>query len=304
MGRNLKYQCLTAINASFKPGVSKHSAKRQKLTKTNRIFSYSDRTNLINLSSSFCNYMKVHFPEVKLVKNIKETHINQFLLEKSKICSSKTLELYKSNFKKLGKTIAAYYHCEECNHWELKTFSGYSESIRNISMSYGDYLTLLSTYNRNLSNNGFNSIYLSYSFGCRVSELAKLKGNDILIDENGSASLRIIDSKGRRSRVSICCHKNMDYLKQLQAKGEDRIIPIQKESINKNVRTHLQMAGLALKYDRTCIHAIRKLYAQTIFNTFRNEGKSTKEALNLTSHNLGHGDNRLSLMQKYIQEIW
>ena len=111
MARNLKYQFLTAINNSFTPGTSKHSLKKQKLTNCNKIFSYNDRKNLINISSSFSSFMKKKFPDVKLAKNIKSEHINQFLLEKSSTCSTETLNLYRSNFKKLGKVVAEYYNC-------------------------------------------------------------------------------------------------------------------------------------------------------------------------------------------------
>ncbi len=300
MARNLKYQLLTCINNSFVPGTSKHSLKKQKLTNSNKIFSYNDRKNLINLSSSFSSFMKEKFPDVKLAKNIKNEHINQFLVEKSRTCSTETLNLYRSNFKKLGKTVEAYYHCEV--NWKPNNYSGYKDSIRNIQMDFKDYNTLLSSYKK--GSTGYNALYFCYSFGCRREELSKLKAKDLIISNN-KATLKIIDGKGKKSRVVTCSHSNLSYFEEIKSKmGEnERIIPINKESITKNVRLHLKQTNLSEKYDKTCIHSIRKLFAQTSYNNFR-ENMSKKDALNLVSKNLGHGENRLNLMQRYVQEIW
>ena len=300
MARNLKYQFLTCINNSFVPGVSKHSLKKQKLTNCNKIFSYNDRKNLINISSSFSSFIKKKFPDVKLAKNIKSEHINQFLLEKSSTCSTETLNLYRSNFKKLGKTVEAYYHCEV--NWKPNNYSGYKDSIRNVSMDYKDYSTLLASYKK--GSTGYNALYFCYSFGCRREELAKLKVKDLIISNN-KATLKIIDGKGKKSRVVTCSHNNLSYFEEIKSKmtENDRIIPINKESITKNVRLHLKQTNLAEKYDKTCIHSIRKLFAQTSYNNFR-QNMSKKDALNLVAKNLGHGEGRLSLMQRYVQEIW
>ena len=300
MARNLKYQFLTAINNSFTPGVSKHSLKKQNLTNCNKIFSYNDRKNLINTSSSFSSFIKKNFPDVKLVKNVKEEHINKFLLEKSRNCSTETLNLYRSNFKKLGKVVAEYYHCD--TNWKPNTYAGYKDSIRNIQMDFKDYKTLLSSYKK--GSTGYNALYFCYSFGCRREELAKLKVKDLMFSKNG-AILKIVDGKGKKSRVVTCSHSNLEYFKELKnTMGEnERIIPINKESITKNVRLHLKQTGLSSKYEKTCIHSLRKLFAQTSYNNFR-QNMSKKDALNLVSKNLGHGENRLNLMQRYVHEIW
>lgn len=300
MARNLKYQFLTAINNSFVPGTSKHSLKKQKLTNCNKIFSYNDRKNLINISSSFSFFMKINFPDVKLVKNVKEEHINKFLLEKSSNCSSETLNLYKSNFKKLGKVVAEYYNCN--TDWKPNTYAGYKDSIRNIQMDYKDYSTLLASYKK--GSTGYNALYFCYSFGCRREELAKLKVKDLMFSNNG-ATLKVVDGKGKKSRVVTCSHNNLSYFEEIKSKmtENDRIIPINKESITKNVRLHLKQTNLAEKYDKTCIHSIRKLFAQTSYNNFR-ENMSKKDALNLVAKNLGHGEGRLNLMQRYVREIW
>lgn len=56
--RNLKYQFKNVIDRHFVEGMDKHSIKKNRDMNGERIFSYSDRKNLIDLSCSFANYMK------------------------------------------------------------------------------------------------------------------------------------------------------------------------------------------------------------------------------------------------------
>ena len=58
IARNLKYQFLTAINQHFKAGMDKHSVKHAGEMNGTRIFSYADRSNLVDLASGFSEYMK------------------------------------------------------------------------------------------------------------------------------------------------------------------------------------------------------------------------------------------------------
>ena len=99
MSRNLKYQFLQAINNSFSESVDKHSEKSNGIRNTDKIYSYSSRSNLINLSANFSNFMKEHFPEVHMVKEVCPHHIQEFLVSKANHCSQATLTQYWSYVK-------------------------------------------------------------------------------------------------------------------------------------------------------------------------------------------------------------
>ena len=103
--RSLKYQFLCAINKNFSEGMDKHSDKRNGIRNTGKIYSYSDRKNLVDLSANFSNWMKENHSDVKLVKDVNSSHVQEFLNQKAQDCSSETLKNYVSRFKKLEKQI-------------------------------------------------------------------------------------------------------------------------------------------------------------------------------------------------------
>lgn len=62
--KNLKYQFLQAINNSFRENMDKHSDKANGVKNTDKIYSYSSRSNLIDLSA---NYMRETYPKTHIV---------------------------------------------------------------------------------------------------------------------------------------------------------------------------------------------------------------------------------------------
>lgn len=192
--RNLKYQFLQAINNSFRENMDKHSDKANGIRNTDKIYSYSSRSNLIDLSANFANYMRVTYPEVHKVSEIQTEHIQSFLNSKTENCSQSTLNQYSALFRKIEKCVNAKYHCDvnySCAVIPASCKNG-GGKIRNFMLSQNDFETLIkSTSNQNLKK----ALILSYHFGLRAAECAKLKFEDI--KSNG---ISIIDSKGKRSR--------------------------------------------------------------------------------------------------------
>ncbi len=193
--RNLKYQFLQAINNSFKENMDKHADKANGIRNTDKIYSYSARSNLIDLSANFANFMKESYPEIHNANEIGTEHIQAFLNSKTENCSRATLLQYNSLFYKIELCINKYYsNCNVTYHCDVVPVSRKNGGgkIRNVMLSQNDFKTLIkSTSNQNLKK----ALTLSYYFGLRVSEIAKLKIEDI--KNNG---ISIIDSKGKRSR--------------------------------------------------------------------------------------------------------
>ncbi|MDD5952862.1 MAG: hypothetical protein PUC32_04335, partial [Oscillospiraceae bacterium] len=56
--------------------------------------------------------------------------------------------------------------------------------------------------------------------------------------------------------------KDFDYIKGIKELVDNgRVCPIREESLNSAVRCHLKKLRLSDKYQKTTVHAIRKLYA-------------------------------------------
>ena len=147
--RNIKYQFLHCINTNFREGMDKHSLKSQGKDNS-RIFSFSDRKNLLDLSSSFSNWLKINYQEIKQLYEIDSSHIQEFLSSKTSNCSQKTLEQYQSRFRKLEVLANSTYHINvnyENVVIPLSSRNGGGGKIRNAMLSTDNYNKLLKSTN-------------------------------------------------------------------------------------------------------------------------------------------------------------
>lgn len=292
--RNLKYQFKNVIDNSFREGMDKHSMKA--MGKDNsKIYSYSDRKNLIDLSANFSNYMKEVHPEVKFLKDINSNHIQEFLNSKIEECSQSTLNQYQSHFRKLEVLTNNTYRTEVDFHSAITPISmkNGGGKIRNVMCTDSQYNQLLKTTNQNLKN----ALILAKNFGCRASECSKMKYSDL--KENG---VMIVDSKGKRSRfVEVENEQQRKVLEQLREQGKQgRICPIQTKSLEQAFNRECKRQSI--KFQNGAFHTLRKNYATSKYKEYRVKGMTVQQALNRVSGNLGHSDkgNRNDLMKEYI----
>lgn len=54
----------------------------------------------------------------------------------------------------------------------------------------------------------------------------------------------------------------------------------------------------------TGLHSIRKMLAQELYDKYRKDGMSKKDALNHVSEYLGHGKDRMETMRQYVLNIY
>ena len=154
MARNLKYQFKYAIEQSCKFGADKHSMKRNSVENGNRgatTFSYADRKNLIDVSSNFSNWMRENHPDVRELKDINSNHVQNFLNDKAKTCTSATINQYQHKFSKLEKLVNNTYSKANVNYSNTVTpaAANNTEKLRCKTMSASDYNKL----NNHMSNN-------------------------------------------------------------------------------------------------------------------------------------------------------
>lgn len=301
MGKSLKQQFIFAIEDNFSEGMDKHSMKSDGIKNDGRIFSYSDRKNLIDSACNFSNFMKENYKDIKLVKEIRADHIQSFLNKKSSECSNATLKQYQSKFNKLEKVVNNTYNINIRYKGYQLPLAEENTKIRNTSMSPEDFKKLENAFSESKSYAKI-AIQLTSRCGLRVSECSKLQGRDIDIVKN---IIHVEDGKGGRDRDVPIREEDKEYFNNLKANLGDmeRVCPIRSDSINKSIDRAMRGQGIRNKYNDTNIHSIRKMYAQKEFDRCRSEGKDIKESLQEVSVLLGHGKDRLELMKQYVLDI-
>ena len=312
MARNLKYQFKYAIEQSCRMGADKHSMKNNKAengNKGSRTLSYSDRKNLIDVSSNFANWMRENNPEVKELKDINSNHVQEFLNQKAQTCTSATINQYQSKFAKLEKVVNDTYTKANVSYTNTvtPTSSNNTEKLRSKSMTDSDYNKLNNYATNNCrSDNCAKAIQLGYHAGLRVSEISKLQKRDIKINSDSSATVHIANSKGARDRdIHITNKDSVQALTQIRdsvVNPYDRVVPIQSESINRAINRAMDRCNMQeYKAHKTSVHSLRKSFAQREYDKYKDEGLEPKQAWDRVSEELGHGKNRDDLYKAYIE---
>lgn len=306
MGRNLKYQFKTCIEKNFKEKMDKHSIKKNKQMNKTRIFSFSDRKNLIDFTANLSNWMKENYSEIKLVKDINSKHIQEFLNEKAKECSQATLNQYSSKIRKMSNLINSTYKTNIKYDFKTPKSSSGKQILRDQQMKLENYKRIHEIM-RNGSN-GQKAIEIGKNFGLRVSEITKLQKRDIDLDKK---EILVKDAKGGRDRT---VHFNTEEqikvaikLYNSVSRDLDRIVAVKENSINMALNRAMKKLNIKNEYKETSFHSIRKLYAQQEYDRLRNKGNSIEMACRKVSEQLGHSAERgldEKLIRRYIKNIW
>ena len=262
-----------------------------------RIFSYSDRSNLVDLASGFAKYMKQTYPQVKEVRHITTDHVQAFMSAKCDTASQATLSQYASRFGKLERLVNdTYKSCKVDFHSLVVPASNVNGGgkVRSQMLAASDYHTLLnSTTNTNL----YNALTLSYCCGLRAAECSKLQAKDW---NPKTGTISIVDSKGKRSREVKVPAQHLNAVRAVMTSTEGRICNCQTESLQKAFRRQLTACGLADCYKVGAYHMTRRAYATNMYRELRSQGVSVQGSLSAVSQSLGHGANRNDLMKEYI----
>lgn len=307
MGKSIKHQLIHAIESNFKEGQDKHAMKRAGYERQSTIFSYNDRKGLIDTAAGFANWLKGQPDPPRRLYDLKPQHVQAYLNAHTEDWTAATFKARLSHLRKLEALARATYPNSAIGFTDGLTAPATATSPRRtVQVTAGDYKRLLDYADQSRSQ-AAPAVFLSGSCGLRVSECAKLKGSDITIQPDGSATVRIVDSKGKRSRTITL--NNPDTASRLaeihREAGAGRVCPIQSESLNAYLRRAFQALGMTeYVQHKTGYHALRKLAAQRHYDACRGRGLSVKEALSETSVWLGHGRNREELMKHYVLNIW
>ncbi|MBA2851568.1 integrase [Methanococcus maripaludis] len=304
--RSLKEQFKHAIvDCSFKEGLDKHSLKKDAENDNSwRVYSHREKNNLMNVSASFCKFLNENHAEIKQLRYITETQVQEFLNFKAAICTTETLYNYRARFKKIARCVNHTYQSCSLNFSNIVIpLSTVGKSKRNIMMTE-KHAALLLNYCKNSNAKAAIGVRFALMFGLRVSEITKIMAKDIDLE---NLRLHIHRSKGGLSRDVPIPKELIQYLQDIKNEfGENqRICPLRNDSVNKFIYRIFQFHGITdYKDAKTSVHAIRKLWAQKLYDRLRIEGKTIKQAFEEVSVQLGHGKDRKDVVNRYISNIW
>lgn len=306
MSKSIKHQLIHAIESNFKAKQDKHAMKRGGYERQSTIFSYSDRKNLMDTAAGFANWLKEQPDPPRRLYEITAQHVQAYLNAHAKAWTAATFKTRLSHLRKLETLAGATYPNSQIAFTEGVVLPATATSPkRTVQVTEGDYGRLLA-FSAQSKSQARHAVFLAGSCGLRVGECAKLKGSDITIAPDGTATVRVVDSKGKRSRTITL--NNPDTASRLanlcREYGTSRVCPVQSKSLNAYLRRAFAELGMTEYTKRkTGYHALRKLAAQRHYDACRDRGLSVKEALSETSVFLGHGRNRDELMKHYVLDI-
>lgn len=300
--RSLQQQYKYVIDSNIKIGHSKRNEGKE-----NGLYSIDRIENLRDFSKQFSNYMKENYSDVRLIKDITIEHMQNFLNDNANKWTERTAQEYITNFYKLDVLIQKTFNTKEIEH-NLIVPNCHQSVTRDIAMNKRDLQTLRNSYTaRDSKSAGRDAIELSYRFGLRIKEIARLDTKNIDIN-NKVIHIREGAKNGKYRDVPIR-EKDLQYAKDLKGRGEGYLFNVKEDSINKSIRNELKRVGLAEKYDNTTNHAIRKLYAtermEELRGTQREDpltNEQERKAWEVVQKELGHGDTlRIALYNTYIK---
>ena len=308
MARSMVQQLTYPIRKTTAFGESKHSDKGQGskgVRHDGRSYSYGTFKGRLDTAKQFGSYMERQHPEIKLAREITRDHINDFLITKAETCRNDTLRTYSSNLRSLCKEIDKTYHCKlGIKERDIVTPTVEREPIRTVAMDKEDFARLRESYTTD--SLGDRALALERACGGRCEELVTIKGKDIFI-EHDRAIVHIEQGKGGRERDVYV--KDKDSIRELAhikeiTRDNERVCPIKKDSLHRSLERHMKDIGIKHKYPNTSVHAMRKEWAQRIYDQCRAEGMSKLQAIQYVNDQLGHGKDRdVLLLGRYVQNM-
>lgn len=298
---NLKRQMFNCIEKSFKQGRDKHSDK-QNGTTGDKTYANATRDALIDTSAMFATWMGKNHPEVRYIKDIKDSHVQGFINSKAKDWNNTTLKAHMSRFNKLDRIFDRNIkdYSKQLVGKLVTPVAKNETKFRSVAMTRNDFNKITSKASGGRSCVK-TALEVAGRTGLRVREIAKLKGSDY---DSNKGILRVVESKGNRSREIPIKDADKPFFESLKATyGDGRVCPVQHESLSQALnRCMKSIDDLEQDYRShlTGFHSIRKMVAQEMYDDLKDQGYSQADAWNQTSHFLGHGDGRSDLFKAYI----
>lgn len=319
--RSLENQMLHALASAKSQGESKRSYRSETGSTGAKIFSMSYETDLRDTIGNICRYLKDDDEKkIRYIKDIKKEDLQSYLQEKSLTCNYETCNKIKSHIIKIEQICRSRYG--KCIDWQSDRLTVPVNVDRPVNIK--DYVATQMDYNKLKSvmqtgrSETWKSVVLSRYAGCRVRETAYIKVGRYTPEGGhwgfGTVTLqgKSDGTKGGRWRtydiISRDAQRELSEVFSGRSGGEYVIqqkdgSPVDPRSITRAMERACKKSGVDLpKYNKN--HSFRKLFAQENYDAARATGMTKKEALDYANHQLGHGDNRKDLSDRYVQNQW
>jgi len=316
--RSLFHQILYACNKQTNYSADKHSIKKTGSNKKGKVYSVGTKQNQVDTIRNFTNFMKQNHPNIKMVKDVKQEHVEDWYKFRSPRWSDSTCVRYQSEMRTITKQVRnTYYSCKDLDFGFKAKLpereSSHLESKR-ISMSKEDLEIIRETL-KNSRSQAKIAIEVSARAGLRIREVCYLAPDKIEISQDGTAcTIHIIKgpkggSKGGRGRdIEIYKKDDIEYFSMLKEKTQRLgymtvVNGVKPDSINKALdRTYQKIgANFAERMKQCKIHGTRKLFAKERLQYYLDKGMDKTEAENLVIiQDLGHDSRREKLLKCYL----
>lgn len=292
---NIQYQVTEAVKSAFRPGTDKHSDRKNKAT-SDKIYSHAAKRSVTATACQFAKFLEKN--NIEKAKHIEEKHYQAFLNEKAKTVNDTTLARMRSELKKVDNVLNSYYKSyQQCAQNIVQPAAMNNTKCRSVAMTREDLDKVKAECKKDCASK--IGVEIASRIGQRAESICKLKGTDY---DSEKGTLKIVDAKGKRTWEIEIKDKDKKFFEDLREKcGDNRMVPVQHESMQEYMRDKLKAAGLGhYVEEKTSFHAIRKMIAQELYDERRTDGMDWKSAWNEVSEYLGHGDDRWKLFKTYI----
>lgn len=260
--------------------------------------------NLRATANQFAEFMKKNHPEVRLMRDVKDRHIQAFLNDRSKNWSKATCESKISDMRVLMRKSEVVFGKMKTSENLQKVSVPMSSrgSTRDRAIEPKDIQALRDSFKaRDAKTAARTALELSSRFGLRSKEAARLNTRNIDLKHG---VIHLTETKGGKWRDVPIRPKDLAYITNLKEQLPNNTLVChgtRAESLNAGIRREMQTLGISEKYPLTTEHALRKAYARERFQEELGKGLTDREAWTVVQQELGHGDHfREELFETYI----
>lgn len=304
--RSLKQQFNYAISQNCHIGESKRAYKGSCAASglspdASRVYSVQYAENLRDCAKSLSNFMNEKHPDVRMVRDIRSEHIQEWLDARSSQWTRQTAECRVSQIEKLQSVLNSTYKIGV--DWNVKPPEVVkADKIRTIGVDRADFERLREAM-AGSDCGGKTAMEITARTGLRIKEVARLHADRINLEK------RVIEvregAKNGKYRDVPIRDKDLAFFRELKERMAGQYVTrgVNEDTLNKGIRRGLQRAGLDKKYASTTNHALRKMYATERMTELRNSGLPERAAWLIVQKELGHGSQfRAELFRVYVQK--
>lgn len=306
MARNLTQQLNYAICSSLHIGESKYQYKSDHNgTVDGRIYAVQSAENLRATANSFGKFMKAHHPEIRMVRDITNVHLQEYINASSKKWTQKTTDSKVSDLRRIMDRAERRFGRLGCRPSEIVSPTVAIYCKRDTAMSRADLEKIKDSFRgRSSRSEGLTALEISSRTGLRIKEIARLETKNVDL-EKGIIRVREGGKNGKYRDVPIR-ERDKAYFAEIKAlRVGERFLcrGVGEDGLNRAIRREMKACGLDGKYNTTTNHAIRKLYATERMKEEVERGRSEKEAWQIVQVELGHGAVfREKLFNTYVKQ--